>query len=1230
MKDFKLRKTLSLLLCAVLLMGFFPATAFAAEDAAQSPAVPRLTGSGKISLTLTGFTVEEKEYDGSDKVRLVDASLKGLPAGYECPSSINLTGSLESADVGTHRLVSIDEQYISILDADGNDAIGQFNIEFDTNISGTIKPREVTLVGYTAEKTYDGSADVVLDLTNARLDGLPADFTAMLPETISGTLTSADAGTHPLSTAMTSMITIVGGSSDAGTNNFEISVDRNVLCTVKPIVVHCDNITASKVYDGDTHVSGTVSGPFETGSDDIRFEYFSNFEADFDTPDAGENKTFAVTYTTVYYKGVSVNRENIRLTGTGSISPRDISKCSVSLSEDSVSYTGSAPVLNVVAVDNSVGSTPLTEGVDYELGSLEKDVGEHTVTVSGIGNYTGSVELSYSISKSTSSISFSDSFNPDWTYFGKEFDNPAPGYVNIRGASYNDVSFIWYKDGKEISGRPVDAGSYYVVAKIPESSNTSASEAQSAPITVKPRTVNTPTITLEESRYYYDGTEKTPAVTVINAGLTIPASEYTVSYSNNVNAGTATVTIADKDGDNYIVNGSATFEITKASITVSAPTAKDLMHSHIAQELVNAGSITHGPANAQFEYAVSASANVSPDSLSWGSGIPKEKFAGTYYVWYRVTTEDANYSQYICQLPIEVHISKAEYRLYKEPNAVENPVYNGSDIVLISSHGLLLCVDSSVLRTQYALSDSPDTKPALASFSYDRPAATNAGTYYVWYGNVSDSYYEPYISETPLTVTIAPLPIEITVDQSSKYYTDADPDDFSFTVEPFVSLALEISREAGENVGEYDFILETELTNYEASFTNSFVIERKPIYNIAYSIVLYNGEYTGEEIDGLEFFEFEGGLVEGTDYTVSGNIRTAVGTHTVTFTGIGNYCDEQTVSFEILPPSVIRDVLDDTITAANVTLDRLDELKLLEEALSTINEDTVHDDLEEWKNAAEKLPAIIDALEELDALVNSEDIKAAEDINADNVTMDDKQSLEDAKADIEKLLDEYSGNLGAETVEELEQRLETIEDSLDALKAVEDTVTRIEKWLNDNEKKFDADELKLREEYQDIMDDIDALDENSQRIAEAALGERLKAAKAKLYTYKIVSGDYFWVRNSGVTMDFIANGHIDLFEYLLIDGKELDEANYTLSSGSTIVKLKAEYMQKLEPGRHSIRFVYTDGSTGAKEFIVGYTANGTVATGDSNDPALWLALMFMSLAAVTAALPRLRRREDNY
>ena len=76
------------------------------------------------------------------------------------------------------------------------------------------------------------------------------------------------------------------------------------------------------------------------------------------------------------------------------------------------------------------------------------------------------------------------------------------------------------------------------------------------------KTVSNPTITLEKTYYFYDGTAKTPTVTVMDGSTVIPASEYTVGYSNNVNAGTATVTITDnEDGGNYTVSGSATFEI---------------------------------------------------------------------------------------------------------------------------------------------------------------------------------------------------------------------------------------------------------------------------------------------------------------------------------------------------------------------------------------------------------------------------------------------------------------------------------------------------------------------------------------------------------------------------------------------------------------------------------------------------------------------------------------------
>ena len=79
--------------------------------------------------------------------------------------------------------------------------------------------------------------------------------------------------------------------------------------------------------------------------------------------------------------------------------------------------------------------------------------------------------------------------------------------------------------------------------------------------------VLSPTITLEGS-YTYDGTAKEPTVSSVKIGeTTIDPSEYTISYSNNINAGSsATVTITDNEGGDYYVAGSTTFTISPMSI----------------------------------------------------------------------------------------------------------------------------------------------------------------------------------------------------------------------------------------------------------------------------------------------------------------------------------------------------------------------------------------------------------------------------------------------------------------------------------------------------------------------------------------------------------------------------------------------------------------------------------------------------------------------------------------
>ncbi len=77
------------------------------------------------------------------------------------------------------------------------------------------------------------------------------------------------------------------------------------------------------------------------------------------------------------------------------------------------------------------------------------------------------------------------------------------------------------------------------------------------------------TVTLDEDYdYTYDGTEKTPGVTVKNADgdVLTPENDYTVTYTDNVNVGTATIAVTGC-GD-YSGTVTETFTIDKASQTI--------------------------------------------------------------------------------------------------------------------------------------------------------------------------------------------------------------------------------------------------------------------------------------------------------------------------------------------------------------------------------------------------------------------------------------------------------------------------------------------------------------------------------------------------------------------------------------------------------------------------------------------------------------------------------------
>ena len=149
--------------------------------------------------------------------------------------------------------------------------------------------------------------------------------------------------------------------------------------------------------------------------------------------------------------------------------------------------------------------------------------------------------------------------------------NTSPQTLIIPGTSHKSGVVLEYStDGGSTWNTTTptftNAGNYLVYCRVQGGGVTS----EAIPVTIEPKTVTGPVITIESSSYTYDGSAKTPAVTSVkDVTTTIPTSEYTVSYANNTNAGTATVTISDKSGGNYTVSGSTTFTINKAANTVT-------------------------------------------------------------------------------------------------------------------------------------------------------------------------------------------------------------------------------------------------------------------------------------------------------------------------------------------------------------------------------------------------------------------------------------------------------------------------------------------------------------------------------------------------------------------------------------------------------------------------------------------------------------------------------------
>ena len=298
----------------------------------------------------------------------------------------------------------------------------------------------------------------------------------------------------------------------------------------------------------------------------------------------------------------------------------------VTLEYATVEYDGSAKTPAVTVKD---GETALVENTDYTLAYANNtEAGTATVTVTGMGNYTGTVVKEFTITEAAAPatefkayLGYSDAdwwpgtsgdvsttvtgegtYTLEWDVPGTSWGSTAAGtntfYINIVNGyeALKDIpvgAMQVFVDGTEVAvtlsnlvcaayenkddaGNVTESG-YQILLYNAYSGGAQAIEAIEAinstlkvvfvlgEVAAPEIELTADGVTLEYDTVEDDGTAKTPAVTVMDGEtLLVENTDYTLTYANNDAEGTATVTVTGMG--NYFGTVVKEFTITKSSV----------------------------------------------------------------------------------------------------------------------------------------------------------------------------------------------------------------------------------------------------------------------------------------------------------------------------------------------------------------------------------------------------------------------------------------------------------------------------------------------------------------------------------------------------------------------------------------------------------------------------------------------------------------------------------------
>ena len=394
------------------------------EDVTGKLDIEKQTGAIKIAPAEYHVVTEGafKVYDGT--ALTAPGKIVGLVNGED--ASLSVTGSQTDAGSSANTYaIAFDESAKEGNYVHGVDTIGSLEVT-EAKAEG-----KISLSGSSASKVYDGKPLAAKAATAT----VPTQDAVTIEYSLDGESWTTDPGSLT-ATDVADSATVQLRASSPG--NYEGYVYGSQQLSVTKRAVELKSESASKVFDGTALTRPEVVGWKQLGDEGFVDGQVSAVRATGSATHVSDGK---VANTIVYTEGEGFNADNYAISkdeGVLSVTAKQIAAADMTVRAPAdVVYSGKAQQQKPVVKD---GDKVLVEGVDYELtySGNATDAGTVTVTVTGKGDYAGSVDVSYQIAPAPLTVA-TESANK--VYDGKPLtaDGKVDGLVNGETVAFKVV-----------------------------------------------------------------------------------------------------------------------------------------------------------------------------------------------------------------------------------------------------------------------------------------------------------------------------------------------------------------------------------------------------------------------------------------------------------------------------------------------------------------------------------------------------------------------------------------------------------------------------------------------------------------------------------------------------------------------------------------------------------------------------------------------------------------------